>query len=118
MGQPAIKGTNSYTRKSASSHQEALKRLAAVSGLTAAQDAVHAFLASHLDARQIRITKIAASPVGDGGWDVEAMILVPDLSIKSLDLELSQEVLEQESCLVQLDAAMAVRAYELLGKNN
>ncbi len=58
MGSPAMKiasvrtakGTTSHTGKTTRAHEDAMHRLAAVSGLAAAQEVVHGFLRSQLDA--------------------------------------------------------------------
>ncbi len=78
--------------------------------LSAARDAVREFLASELNAREVRITKIA--PVGRGeGWRAEALILIPNLEVKMLGLPLTQEVLEQDHFAVELDADMIVTSF-------
>lgn len=84
------------------------------SGLLAAAVAVRHFLASELQARETRVTKIVAADAPDTGWEAEAEILVPDLAIKTLGLPLTQEVLERRRYAVQLDQEFAVRGYELL----
>lgn len=85
---------------------------ALVGNLAAAREAVQCFLTNECQAREVRITKISPLP-GDGGWDAEAEILVPDLAIKMLGLPLSQEVLAREYCTVELDPVLSVRSYEL-----
>ena len=78
---------------------------------TRVRNAVRAFLSAELQARETRVTKVA--PDGTGGWDVEAAILVLDLSVKRLGLRLSQEILEEQHCAVQLDGDLNVQSYEL-----
>ena len=55
------------SRRHPTSH--ATTRLAAVS------DAVRSFLISELQAREVRVTRIAASAESGGGWETEAEIL-------------------------------------------
>lgn len=83
-------------------------------GLSAVSDAVRTFLTSEFQARETRITKIAALAGADGGWEAEAEILVPDLTIKTLGLPLTQEILECRRYIVQLDQSLVVRGYEPL----
>ena len=82
--------------------------------LAKAREAVRDFLLHEFQAREIRITKIAPSPEGAAGWYAEAEILVPDLEIKSLGLRLSQEVLEKQFCVVELDSDLTVKSYEVV----
>lgn len=83
-------------------------------GLTGVSDAVRLFLTEEFQAREIRVTRIAGLPAPDGGWEAEAEILVPDLAIKTLGLDLTQEVLERRRYAVLLDEGLAVRGYEPL----
>jgi hypothetical protein len=83
-------------------------------GLAAVSDAVRFFLTEEFQAREIRVTRIAALPKPDGGWEAEAEILVPDLAIKTLGLALTQEVLERRRYAVLLDETLAVRGYDPL----
>ncbi len=83
-------------------------------GLSAVSDAVRSFLTTEFQAREVRVTKIAALTGTEGGWEAEAEILVPDLAIKTLGLALSQEVLERMRYLVQMDSARNVTGYEPL----
>ena len=101
---PGAKGP--VSRRHPTSH--ATTRLAAVS------DAVRSFLISELQAREVRVTRIAASAESGGGWETEAEILVPDLAIMTLGLTLTQEVLEQRRYVVQLDQSHTVIGYEPL----
>jgi len=98
--------TGPISRRHPTSH--ATTRLAAVS------DAVRSFLISELHAREVRVTRIAASAETGGGWETEAEILVPDLAIMTLGLTLTQEVLEQRRYVVQLDQSHTVIGYEPL----
>lgn len=77
-----------------------------------ARNAVRNFLTSELQAREVRVTKVA--PDGVGGWDAEASILLLDLSVKRLGLSLSQEILEEQHCLVQLDPDLNIQSYEFI----
>ena len=70
------------------------------------------FLLTELGAREIRITKIIPTNHPAEGWTVEAEILVPNLEVKMLGLPLTQEVLERESYLLELEADFSVRSYE------
>lgn len=79
--------------------------------LPAARAAVRDFLASELDAREIRITKISPE---HSGWYAEAEILVPNLQVKMLGLPLTQEVLEMERYSVELEADLSVRSFNML----
>ncbi len=75
-----------------------------------ARNAVRSFLTSELNAREVRVTKLA--PDGVGGWDAEAAILVPDLNVKRLGLPLTQEILEEDHCALHLDPELAIQSYE------
>lgn len=86
--------------------------------VSAARSAVQHFLATELGAREIRITKIAPVDQGARGWSAEAEILMPNLEVKSLGLPLTQEVLEREHYLVELDTDLTVRSYESLGPSD
>jgi hypothetical protein len=77
-----------------------------------ARNAVRNFLTLEVQAREVRVTKLA--PDGAGGWDAEADILIQDLNVKRLGLRLSQEVLEEAHCALQLDADLAVQSYEFI----
>ena len=82
--------------------------------LAAARGAVRDFLMREFHPKEIRVTKVAPSSLdGAAAWHAEAEMLVPDLSLKTLRLPLSQEILETEYCAVVLDAEMAVKSYEL-----
>jgi hypothetical protein len=83
-------------------------------GLTAVSDAVRAFLTKEFHAQEVRVTRIAPLSGGDGGWEAEAEILVPDLAIKTLGLPLTQEVLESRRYAVHLDQSLAITGYEPL----
>jgi hypothetical protein len=85
------------------------------SKLSAARAAVELFLATELGAREIRVTKIAPVEHGAEGWSAEAEVLVPNLAIKTLGLPLTQEILEQEFYLVELNTDLVVRSFESLG---
>lgn len=80
--------------------------------VSAARAAVRNFLASELDAREVRITKIA--PRGHEGWTAEAEILVPNLEVKMLGLPLTQEVLEMERYSLELESDLSVRSFNLV----
>jgi hypothetical protein len=82
--------------------------------LALARKAVRDFLLDGFRAREIRITKIARSPGDAAAWHAEAEILVPNLSMKTLGLPLSQEVLEKQFCVVELDSDLAVTSYEFV----
>jgi len=86
--------------------------------ISAARAAVQQFLATELQAREIRITKIA--PIGHGteGWSAEAEILVPNLEVKMLGLPLTQEVLEREHYSLELETDLTVRSYGHLGPDD
>jgi hypothetical protein len=90
------------------------KVAAPVGKVSAARTAVQQFLASELDAREIRIIKIAPLERGNGGWQVEAEILVPNLQIKMLGLPLTQEVLQSERYSIELETDLNVRSYRSL----
>jgi hypothetical protein len=81
-------------------------------GLAAVSEAVRIFLTSEFQARELRVTRLAALAGPDAGWEAEAEILVPDLAIKTLGLPLTQEVLERRRYAVQLDRSLAVMGYE------
>lgn len=84
------------------------------SKLSAARAAVQHFLETELKGREIRVTKIGPANHGGGdGWLAEAEIFVPDLGIKTLGLPLTQEVLEREHYLIELDADLTVVSYEV-----
>ena len=87
---------------------------AAAAGLTTVSEAVRTFLVSEFQAREVRVTKIAALPGSEAGWEAEAEILVPDLAIMTLGLTLTQEVLELRTHAVQLDQSLTIRSYEPL----
>lgn len=91
--------------------------LAPASGgrISAARAAVQQFLSSELGAREIRITKIAPLDHGSVGWSAEAEILMPNLELKMLGLPLTQEVLELERYMVELETDLSVRSYGHLG---
>ncbi|VTZ21123.1 conserved hypothetical protein [Methylocella tundrae] len=89
-----------------------------VGKVSAARAAVKQFLESELGARETRITKIAPVEHGALGWSAEAEILVPNLEIKTLGLPLTQEILEQEYYLVELDIDLIVRSYEYLSPSS
>jgi hypothetical protein len=80
--------------------------------LSAARAAVQQFLSSELGAREVRITKVIPGNHNSEGWSVEAEILVPNLEVKMLGLPLTQEVLEREHYLLELEADLSVRSYE------
>ncbi len=84
------------------------------SRLAAARGAVQAFLMSEFHPREMRITKISPGLDDSDAWHAEAEMLVPDLGIKTLGLPLSQVVLSREYCVLELDARLAVKSYELL----
>ncbi|WOJ88516.1 hypothetical protein RZS28_11850 [Methylocapsa polymorpha] len=86
--------------------------------ISAARAAVQQFLATELGAREIRITKIAPLNHGSEGWSAEAEILVPNLEVKMLGLPLTQEVLELEHYIVELETDLTVRSYGHLGADN
>ncbi len=94
--------------------RSARRRAGSASRLLAARQAVEEFLLGQFDARALRITKIGAVPDGGDGWYAEAEILVPDLSIKTLGLKLSQDILQKTHCAVELDASLSVKSYETL----
>lgn len=83
--------------------------------ISAARAAVRQFLASELEAREIRITKIAPVDHGSDGWSAEAEILVPNLEVKMLGLPLTQEILQRERYSVELETDLSVRSYGYLG---
>jgi hypothetical protein len=89
-------------------------RQAGATGVANVSGAVRAFLAGEFQAREVRVTRIAAVTDPEAGWEAEAEILVPDLAIKTLGLPLTQEVLECRRYAVQLDRLLAVRGYEPL----
>jgi hypothetical protein len=89
-------------------------RNAPASRLSTVIDAVRTFLADEFEAREVRVTRIAALAGADGGWEAEAEILVPDLAIKTLGLPLTQEVLERRTYAVLVDPSLAIRGYEPL----
>jgi hypothetical protein len=89
-------------------------RHAAAAGLTSVGEAVRTFLVSEFQAREVRVTKIAALPGVGAGWEAEAEILVPDLAIMTLGLTLTQEVLELRTYAVQLDQSLTITSYEPL----
>jgi hypothetical protein len=82
--------------------------------LAKARETVLDFLLNEFQTREIRITKITRSPDRGAGWYAEAEILVPNLSIKTLGLPLSQEVLEKQFCVVEIDSDMTVTSYEVV----
>lgn len=85
---------------------------APIGKLSAARAAVLQFLSTELGAREIRITKIIPANHNTEGWTVEAEILVPNLEVKMLGLPLTQEILEREYYLLELEADFSVRSYE------
>lgn len=91
---------------------------APVSRISAARAAVRHFLTTELEAREIRITKIAPLDQGGAGWSAEAEILVPNLGVKMLGLPLTQEILERDLYAVELDADLSVRSYAHLGQES
>lgn len=86
--------------------------------ISAARAVVQQFLATELGAREVRITKIAPLHRGSEGWSAEAEILVPNLGVKMLGLPLTQEVLELEHYIVELETDMSVRSYGPLGADS
>jgi hypothetical protein len=86
--------------------------------IAAARCAVERFLAAELGAREVRTTKIVPLEHGAQGWSAEAEVLVPNLAIKTLGLPLTQEILEQEYYLVELDTDLAVRSFESLSPSS
>ncbi len=84
---------------------------APVGKISLARAAVQQFLSMELGAREIRITKIAPLDHGSEGLAAEAEILVPNLEVKMLGLPLTQEVLERERYLVELETDLSVRSY-------
>lgn len=89
-----------------------------VGRISAARAAVQRFLTSELEAREVRITKIAPLEHGADGWSAEADILVPDLEVKTLGLPLTQEVLQKERYSVELGADLSVKSYGCLDSND
>jgi hypothetical protein len=83
-------------------------------GVRAAREAVRGFLLGECQAREVRITRLGPLAGSEGGWQAEAEILVPDLTIKMLGLPLTQEVLERQYCTIALDPLLGVTAYELV----
>ncbi len=73
-----------------------------VGRISAARSAVREFLSTELGARETRITKISPLHHGSEGWEAEAEIMVPNLSVKMLNLPLTQEVFEIEHYAVEL----------------
>jgi hypothetical protein len=112
--EPAPVVTVALSKEPPARRERAVTKPAAMSKLRAAQEAVRDFLVKQCQAREVRLTKIAPSAGDRQGWYAEAEILVPDLGIKTLGLELSQEVLEREFCAVDLDSEMNVKSYEVL----
>jgi len=85
--------------------------------LSAARAALQQFLSMELGAREIRITKLAPGDHGTPGWRAEAEILIPNLGMKMLGLPLTQEVLQRERYLIELEADLSIRSYEHLGSD-
>ena len=86
-------------------------------GLTAISHTVRNFFADEFQARETRITKIAALAGAEAGWEVEAETLVPDLAIRTLGLPLTQEVLERRRYAVQLNQSHEIVGYEPLDED-
>lgn len=81
-------------------------------GLLAVSAAVHDFLVQEFGAKEVRVTKISPAPHGDPGWVAEAEILVPNLAIRALNLDLTQDVMERAGYELHVDATMAVTGFE------
>jgi hypothetical protein len=86
--------------------------------IAAARAALHDFFSTELGAREIRVTKIAPLGHGSEGWLAEAEILVPNLEVKMLGLPLTQEVLECEHYVVELEPDLTIRSYGHLGQDS
>jgi len=83
-----------------------------LNGIAAVSAAAHEFLVQEFGAKEVRIIKIAAAAHGGSGWVAEAEILVPNLAIRALNLDLSQEVLERVGYEVLIDATYAITGFE------
>lgn len=81
-------------------------------GIFAAGSAVKSFLAEEFDAREIRITRVEPPQAEHVNWEVEAQLLVPDLTVKALGIPVTQEVLKQGHCRLDLDPQFTVVAFE------
>ncbi len=90
---------------------------APIGRLSAARAAVLQFLSSELGAKAVRITKLVPTGHGSQTWSVEAEILVPNLEVKMLGLPLTQEILERERYVLELEPDLTVRSYEHAGSN-
>ncbi|BBU63945.1 hypothetical protein MSC49_38800 (plasmid) [Methylosinus sp. C49] len=82
-------------------------------GLRAVGAAARVFLTDELQAREIKITRIAPPAGEEGVWTVEADVLTPDLAVKALGIPVSQEVLKRERWSLDMDSQLAVIAFEL-----
>jgi hypothetical protein len=80
--------------------------------LSAVRIAVRQFLSTELDAREIRIIRLTPSDRESTGWFAEAEILVPNLEVRMLGLPLTQEVLEREHYVLEIEPDLTVRSYE------
>ncbi len=74
-------------------------------------DAVREFLVHTVLARDVRVVGVSGDPERRT-WRAEAEVLVPNLSVKSLGLPLTNEVLERQVYDIQLDENLNVTAYD------
>jgi len=112
-GQPPTNGQPAMRAAKAAAVRRLQPEPAPQSKLGAARAAVLRFLKTELKARESRVTKIGPSNHGGDGWLAEAEIFVPNLDIKTLGLPLTQEVLEREHYVIELDADLTVISYEV-----
>ena len=71
------------------------------------------FLKETLDVRHLTVTKLQRADSGEGDWEAEAEVYLPNGTIKALDLPVQNEILDCKVYLVRLDSDLSVTAYGL-----
>lgn len=82
--------------------------------IQAVRDAAREFLIRTILARDVRVTRVLPGEDHLGIWRVEAEVLVPNMTVKSLGLPLTTEILERQHYALYLDADLDVTAYDCL----
>ena len=77
------------------------------------RDAVVNFLKKMVDAKKVRVTKLALMSSEKGTWEAEAEVYVPNLTIMALGLPVRKVVLDCQTYLLRLDKQLNIISYGL-----
>ena len=77
------------------------------------RDAVANFLKKMVDAKKVRVTKLALMSSEKGTWEAEAEVYVPNLTIMALGLPVRKVVLDCQTYLLRLDKQLNIISYGL-----